>query len=825
MEYVLVAWWLLAFAALSALAFPLCARLFRSFPGRGAGFAPTIALFAFVVVGYWAGRVGFGRPTLWLALATLAGVSAAVGLDREALRRRELRLAEGIGPVDRRAVVASGIVFVGAFLLVALVRSADPAINAAGGEKFLDYGLLRSVLRADAVPIYDVWFAGETLNYYYGGHLAAGLLALLTGTGPAFAYNLALAGFYACLVAAAFELARAIATDRSRTRGDRGTPPGTNGFRAGVAAAFLVGLAGNLVTAIQAVAGILPGDSGDRFAEAAAAGRVSAADLRSGVGGFSYWDASRVIDGTINEFPFFAFLNGDLHAHMMGAPFLLLAAAVAYAYWLTPATELRRRRVLVFGVVPLLGGTQIVIHTWDFPTVFGIVWLALAFAPATPVSLLPRGPEAWSSIRSRLRSRTLATELERTGGALAVTGVAGTLGFLIGSPFFLGASTGQEPALLAAADRSGLTELLLVHGVFVAGFGAYLVGRTVDSRGGTDGPGDGTDGPGDGRGGPASTDGTGPILVAIAALVAVAVLSGFHAVAIVVPLVALGWVALRLGRDVGFETALVVGGAGLVGLVELVYVVEAAGPGRLNTVFKVYFQVWAIWGVALGVVLAELFGGGFGGVGSATGHAVRGRLDRLPLGSAVARLPDGTTAAKLVVVALVVLSAPYAGFALAEHFDRHDAGTLHATAFAADERPAEAEAIAWLDATATHEDTLLEAPGTSRSPEGLAADSTVPGTYSWRANPASSLTGVPTVAGWAHQVGYRGEEVYYDRVADVDRAYAGTTEERRAVLHAYDVAYVWVGPTEEARYGDVTFADHGEVAFENDAVRVYRIDG
>ncbi|MGM0606698.1 MAG: DUF2298 domain-containing protein, partial [Halobacteriota archaeon] len=108
----------------------------------------------------------------------------------------------------------------------------------------------------------------------------------------------------------------------------------------------------------------------------------------------------------------------------------------------------------------------------------------------------------------------------------------------------------------------------------------------------------------------------------------------------------------------------------------------------------------------------------------------------------------------------------------------------------------------------------------------LAADGSHPGTYTWRANPASTLTGVPTVAGWSHEVGYRGSEAYYDRVAAVDRAFAGTDAERLAVLEAHGVTYVWVGPTERERYGEVSF-DHLEgieVAYRTEAVTVYRVD-
>ena len=44
-----------------------------------------------------------------------------------------------------------------------------------------------------------------------------------------------------------------------------------------------------------------------------------------------FWNASRVIPDTINEFPFFTFTYADLHAHMMALPLTLLALAAAVA--------------------------------------------------------------------------------------------------------------------------------------------------------------------------------------------------------------------------------------------------------------------------------------------------------------------------------------------------------------------------------------------------------------------------------------------------------------------------------------------------------------
>ena len=46
-------------------------------------------------------------------------------------------------------------------------------------------------------------------------------------------------------------------------------------------------------------------------------------------GDYDWFAPSRVVPGTINEFPWFSFLLGDLHAHVLALPFTLLALAFA----------------------------------------------------------------------------------------------------------------------------------------------------------------------------------------------------------------------------------------------------------------------------------------------------------------------------------------------------------------------------------------------------------------------------------------------------------------------------------------------------------------
>jgi len=811
MEYGLVAVWLLAYVALGALALPSATLLLRRFPDDGAGFALPVALAVVGVVGFWVGHLAFGWPAL------VAGLFVLVTLSSLSLRR-------GARPDPRRyAEVAA--VFTAAFLFLVAVRALDPAVDPAGGEKFLDFGMLSVLVRTEQLPPEDVWFAGEPVQYYYGGHMLAALLVRLTGTAPRYAYNLALAGFYATFVAAAYSLAGAVAAGRGRVR-----------VSAGLFAAFLVGLASNLATPLRALAWWVGDGTVLRLAG------LDPKWATDGTAAFSYWPASRVIPWTVNEFPLFAFLNGDLHAHMMSPPLTLLVAAVGYAYWRTPAADLRRRRGLVVGVVPPLAGLLAVVNTWSFPTTLGITWLALALAPTDPRDLLPVvGPtpttadsvEATDGGRPSPVGRLLrraSDESLRTGGALVVTGVVGGLAVVAALPFLAGTTGGRGVALVAPEDRSQLGRLLVVHGTTLVLAVAFLGGRLRDGLG---------DAVGTGRRAALAALAVAGLVATLAVLVGLAV----PAVAGVDPrvlgatpfvaLVAVGWVLLRADADVGYETALLVGAAGLVTLVEFVYVART-GPGRFNTVFKVYSQVWALTAVAGGVLLAEYANpAGLVGLrdgswlpaaatatdgGSPPPETELGSDDRpRPDGAGIdtgddGRLVGSVSLGGVLVAGLVLSLSLYAGLAGAEHLHRAESrgpATLDALRFAEERHSAEWPAIEYvrsLDGTPT----IVTAPAENIyrwSTDRWVRRAPDPERHAIAGAAApASLSGVPTLAGWIHEVGYRGETAWFDRVEVVDAIYGGTPARQARLLAAHDVEYVYVGPAERQHYDESTLA-------------------
>ena len=780
MEFGAVARWLVVLAVLAALGLPLAARTFDRLDGRGVGLALPVAFATTWWGAYLLGQVTYGAHASLAGLGLLVCLALVFALDVDV---HEGAVDLSLPAVDRAAARQVLGVFLAAFALLVAVRALDPAVFPIGGEKFLDYGLLEALARADRLPPEDFWFAGERVAYYYGGHLLAATLGDLAGTGPRLTYNLALATVYATLVAAVYDLGAAMGVRRGLDR--RVT---------GACASVLVGLSANLAAALDVVLRTLPDALARPVAGLVAAGtdRTATTVLRE-AGRFNYFEYSRVIPGTINEFPLFAWLNGDLHAHMTSTPFLALVVGLAFAYSVTPAAEVRRRRLLAFVGVPLVAALLAVVNTWSFPTPLGLLWLALALAPTDPLDLLPRAVA--DPLRARLPNGP-ARELLRPLLAVLPVLVAGIVASILAAPFLFGAAassaSGRSVAVLAPGERAKLGGLLLVHGAFLAAGWAALVAET--------------------RGSARS------LAAGLGVLGVVALSLGAPVLLVVTPLVLLGWVARRQG-DAGFEAVLFAAGAGLVTIVEFVYLAEQAGPVRMNTVFKTYSQVWVLWGLAAGVA----------------GPWVVARVGRSTAASSAPRAPDTSPAflagpprqwvATAVALLLVCSTLVYGAQALPAHADVGRAEpTLDARAFVAEQHPGAAPALAHLDGV-EGTPTMLSAPATSLPPPGGSYPAP-PGMYDWTSSPGASMTGVPTVAGWGHEIGYRGREAYVARVRAADAMYRASPERRVELMREYDVRYVWVGEGERARYGSVSFAGIAgvEPVVETQSVTLYRVD-
>jgi len=353
-------WWWIVWLALALLYQPLAARLLGGLCDGGWAFARVLGLGVSSYLCWLAasqGLASFSRPsalvaTLLPALALHLRAGGVVALLRF-LRRR------------RRAVLAVEALFAATLLLFALLRALRPDV--AGLEKFMDYGFAAAAARSPFMPPPDMWFAGETINYYYYGHFLLAFLSKASGVPLPVAYNLMVASLPALCASLAFTLGAQLAG--AFAGGGRRLRAGT-----GLLAAALLVLGANLHGFVYGVA--LPA--------AEALGLTDGAfrsPMQLAAGHYWYADATRFVghhpptqDRLIHEFPFYSFLVADLHAHVSGLPWALALLALLAARPLARGSHrspLFEALVLGASLGFVLGLIRMT-NTWDLPVHAGV---------------------------------------------------------------------------------------------------------------------------------------------------------------------------------------------------------------------------------------------------------------------------------------------------------------------------------------------------------------------------------------------------------------------------------------------------------------------
>jgi YYY domain-containing protein len=820
-----LSWWLLATLA-GLAAWPLTFRLLRGLRDKGYALTRSIGLLLTAFLFWLATSLGLltnSNGSVILAGLVVLAVGLVLHLRGHESMRQWMR-------AHWKYILVVEILFLSLFLMMVLYRAHFPDTRST--EKGMDIAFLSAIQRSETFPPNDPWMSGFAISYYYFGYLMAAVLGNLSGVSSGTAFSLMLALLFALAGVGTFgvtySLVRARASAHRRKKIGQLTSRRVAAAVALLAVIFVIVL-GNLQAPLievpyetrTASAGYLSFWDQDQRDVPRVTPAPTSLDRWEG---WWWFRAARVIrdrdlGGTpigaspIDEFPAFSFVLGDMHPHVLSLPFAVLAIGLALHVLLFDHDP-DREQVILYGICI---GALVFLNTWDGP-----IYLALLVG-ADAVRRLLRNENG------RL-SREDWIAMLRLGGAVLV------LALVLYAPFLISFRSQLGGVLPNVIFPTGLQQFFIMFGPFIL---ILLFFLGVEWWRGQD----------EMNWGMAfSTTGIVLLIVVLAMVVlgVIAWLSPGIRQAVYQILEAAGGLLAQIGpvlrtRLVGLPLVLLLGGMIMIVIARLFSVprdvddepsfpastgfalllvglgaVLALVPDflylrdnfmvRMNTVFKLYYQVWVVWAIASAYAV----------------YTILVDVDWSLRPSGVVRT---VFAGVLVVVVMAGMVYPVLAFYTRAFVESgRNAGTASALTLdgalsTTGMRQDDYAVIQCLNALVQGDGSVIvEAVGPPYRPE--------------EGGRVAALTGIPTVINWeGHQSQWRGAtylETAGTRAQDVARLYNDPNWIAvRPIIDQYGIDYIYVGTAELTTYDPFGLSKFAEVltpVCQSGDVVAYRID-
>ena len=514
-----IIWWLILLL-IGLITFPLVSRVCGRLLDKGYSISKILGLLLLTYFSWLFASLHilkFGYLNISIALLLLLALSFFLGRKRLNLKNLPLK-----------SMLISEALFTVAFALLLVYLRYKPDIFYAYSEDFMDFAFLQSILRSDYFPPADPWLAGASLPYYYGGQLITAILTMISKVPSSISYNLAVAMFFGLIASASYGIGYNV----------------TKGKLYGFVAVVFVCFAGFSSGVFQLFAFVFHHDLLGHSATAAH--------------GFLDWllhfDSAGAIPHTCNLYPYYAFLEGYLHAHTMSIPFQLMYVMLMLSLLKTGDDDVKSSRSDLSLTVVILGislGFFIFINTWDYPIYAAFTLLAFIF------------------FKLNLNKK----------GILGVILVS----FVLYVPYFVARDWGGAHGLGIVHARTDLADLVELFALFLFVVFSFFY---VSFRG-------------------RLFKGETLIVVTVLAIIiaSVSFLFNFQLLLILIPLILVPLYCIykaRERKETEFMLLLVLMGALIVLFCELFFIADALSHPyeRYNTVMKFYLPVWIFLGIA-----------------------------------------------------------------------------------------------------------------------------------------------------------------------------------------------------------------------------------
>ena len=770
--------WLIAVEVMGFLAFPLCYYLFPRLSDRGFSVSKALGL---LIIGYlsWILSVSKILPSTQISIGFLLVIFGVLSGWYFILNIRKFI---AFFAREKIPLLISEAIFISIFLLWVIYRAYDSSINHT--EQPMDFMFLNALTVSSFGSPEDPWFIGESISYYYFGYWIMGVLTKLTSIPTSVTYNLSLAVIPALGAIGIFGLVyNMIRSELTKLN---------YAILGGIFAVSVLAMVGNLEGGLEFIHSNWIGL--EKFwnwigIEGLDGTSTTITQTWRPEGNWWWWRATRVIsssaggnlaDYTIHEFPFFSFLLGDLHPHVMSLPFVVLFLSISWNFFRMPIHIWRERNLLSYSTIFIIGlclGGLGFNNMWDLPVfsliLFGVVAIKM-------YSHLDRS--FW--------------ELGRM--SLAYASAAIGIGIILILPYLLTFNSQVSDISPVTEVVSRPLHLFIIWGLFliiivpfvINNFGSTTVNKDWIKMSSV-----------------SLSIGFSPYIIWMllyltqGGMFSELISRLFHvfpfALLISMSVYSVMWIVREKKEYFGnaYALTLVAIGTLLIMGPELLYVNDSFGGAweRMNTVFKLYYQAWIIFAVAAGFSLYYLV------------KLTRGLLGwRLPL-------------SKIWTCVFIILFLCSSYYSLAAIFTKGEFSnskfSLDGLAFLEVSNSSEYRAIKYMLENSNTQSGILEAVGNDYTDFGR----------------ISGSTGIPTVLGWpGHESQWRGSGISSEnREQDVATIYRTLdVEEAKKLLSKYDLDHVYVGPREKNLYGSVgieKFSEFMNVVFQDDQVAIYQM--
>jgi len=385
---IIFGWWL--WITLAGIAvFPLCMRLLSGLPDKGYTLSRTVGMMLVTFVFWLLASYGFldnSTGSIILSWMIIVVVSLLIYV-----RLGDVRDILEWWRENRVLFVVTEVLFFGLFFVWVIYRAHQNQILFT--EKPMELAFMSAVQRSDSFPPNDPWMSGYAISYYYMGYVMSSMLSMLNGISSTIGFNLTIASQFALTGLTAFGVVYNLVRSRafeSATQFRNSSASHSVAIGVGLLGMLFMVLMGNFQGVLieapyqsksmpQSYFEFWGTQERSNFGENEFVQDADSVLIDDPASWTSWWwfRASRVLtdynlDNTlppnwhaqpIDEFPAFSFLLADNHPHVLSLPFVVMVIGLMLNLLLV-GRDPNRYEIMLYAVGV---GALVFLNTWDGP--------------------------------------------------------------------------------------------------------------------------------------------------------------------------------------------------------------------------------------------------------------------------------------------------------------------------------------------------------------------------------------------------------------------------------------------------------------------------